>query len=139
MEATFFTCPREDAVGVTAIDDLPCEPAGESVRIESTGALVALARSLGGEEASRVEPLRDATCRSFPVFEFASSVPRALAELDETAIDAIAETWLADESCEGADIDLHETACLLTDIRDALRDAESSEALLFVLLEEKAI
>ena len=54
MEATFFSCPREDAVGVSAIDDLPCEPAGEPIRIESTGVLAALARTLCGEAASQV-------------------------------------------------------------------------------------
>jgi hypothetical protein len=139
MEATFFTCPRQDAVGVSAIDDLPCDPAGEPVRIESAGVLSALARALCGEGASRVEPLRDATCRSFPVFEFASSVEQALAGLDEARIDEVAESWLADASCQGADIDLHETACLLIEIRDALRDSETPEARLFVLLEEKAI
>ena len=139
MEATFFTCPREDAIGVSAIDDLPCEPAGEPVRIESTAVLSALARSLCGEGASRVEPLRDATCRSFPVFEFTSNVPRTLAELAEARIDEIAESWLAVASWQGADIDLYETACLLADIRRALRASESPEAMLFVLLEEKAI
>ena len=139
MEATFFTCLRQDAVGVSAIDDLPCDPAGEPVRIESAGVLSALARALCGDGASRVEPLRDATCRSFPVFEFASGVAQALAGLDEARIDEVAESWLADASCRGADIDLHETACLLTEIRDALRDSEAPEARLFVLLEEKAI
>jgi len=147
MEATFFTCPRADAVGVSAIDDLPCEPAGESVRIESAGVLSALARTLCGDEQSRVEPLRDATCRSFPVFEFAGSVPQALTELAESRIDEIAEAWLADESWQGADIDLHETACLIAEIRDALVEARqqtvgdsgSPEPSLFVLLEEKAI
>ena len=139
MEATFFTCPREDAVGVSAIDDLPCDPAGESIRIESTGVLSALARTLCGEQASRVEPLRDATCRSFPVFEFAANVPQTLAELDESRIDEVAERWLADASWQGADIDLYETACLLAEIRQALRDSELPKAMLFVLLEEKAI
>ncbi len=139
MEATFFTCPRVDAVGVTAIDDLPCEPAGEPVRIESTGVLSALARTLCGTEAGDVQPLRDATCRSFPVFEFASDVPKTLAALPETRIDAVAESWLSDPSWQGADIDLYETACLLISIRQALRDSDAPDAPLFALLEEKAI
>ena len=139
MEATFFVCPREDAVGVGDIDDLPCEPAGEPVRIESTGVLAALARCLCGDAASAVEPLRDATCRSFPVFEFANSVPQALAALSAERIDEMAESWLADASWKDADIDLYEAACLLTEIRRSLRDRKAPEAMLFVLLEEKAI
>ena len=101
--------------------------------------LSALARALCGEDAGRVEPLRDATCQSFPVFEFSSSVSRTLQGLDEGDIDEAAQSWLADERCSGADIDLHETACLLADIRDALRGSESDRPKLFVLLEEKAI
>ena len=106
MEATFFTCAREDAVGVSAIDDLPCEPAGESVRIESSGVLAALAHTLCGDGAGPVVPLRDATCRSFPVFEFAGDVPRALAALPDAQIDEIAESWLGDAAWQGADVGL---------------------------------
>ena len=139
MEATFFTCRREDAVGVTSSDDLPCDPAGEALRFESAGVLSALVRALCGEEASKPEPLRDATCRSFPVFEFASSVSQKLIALPEARVDEIAESWLADASWQGTDIDLHEAACLLSDIRQALRESESPDAALFVLLEEKAL
>ena len=139
MDAIFFACLREHAIGVGTADDLPCEPAGEPVRINSPGVLAALARILSGDGASAVKPLRDATCRSFPVFEFASEVARRLAALPAPRIDETAESWLADACCQGADIDLHETACLLTDIRDALRDSETREERLFVLLEEKAI
>ena len=139
MEATFFTCPREAAVGVSSIDDLPCEPAGEPLRIESSGVLSALARTLCGAQASKPEPLRDATCRSFPVFEFACVVSQKLVALPETRVDEIAESWLADPSWQGADIDLHEAACLLSDLRRALQEAESIDAPLFVLLEEKAL
>lgn len=138
MEITFFTCPRKDAVGVRAIDDLPCEPAGESVRVESMGVLSALGRCLCGDAAEKLEPLRDATCQSFPVFEFESSVPQAIMALTEDRIDETAEAWLADPSWQGVDIDLYEAASLLADIRQALR-VGSPDALLFVLLEEKAI
>ena len=139
MEATFFTCAREDAVGVSAIDDLPCEPAGESVRIESSGVLAALAHALCGDGAGPVAPLRDATCRSFPVFEFAGDVPRALAALPDAQIDEIAESWLGDAAWQGADVDLYEIASLICDIRQALRESDSRHARLFVLLEEKAL
>ncbi len=139
MDAIFFACPREDAIGVGTVDDLPCEPAGEPVRIESPGVLVALARTLGGEAACGVKPLRDATCRSFPVFEFPSEVARALLALPEPSIDETAEAWLADESWQGADVDLYETSCLLSEIRRALQDSDSPDATLFVLLEESAI
>jgi hypothetical protein len=139
MEATFFSCPRSDAIGVAAIDDLPCEPAGESVRIESAGVLSALARVLCGEGASKVEPLRDATCRSFPVFELPGSVRRTLVGLVEDEIDGYAAAWISDPSWHGADIDLYEAATLLSEIRRTLHELDSDEAGLFVLLEEKAI
>ena len=139
MELSFFTCPSEDAVGVSAIDDLPCEQAGESVRVESTGVLSALARTLCGDSAGKLEPLRDATCQSFPVFEFARSVARARAALTESRIDEIAKAWLADPGWQGADINLHEAASLLGEIRRALRESEQPDATLFVLLEDKAI
>ena len=139
MEATFFTCPREDAIGVSSVDDLPCEPAGESVRIESAGIIAALSRTLCGDRAEKVEPLRDATCRSFPVFEFAGDVPLTLAALPDERIDEVSERWLADESWRGADIDLYEVSCLLSDVRQALMDSEIHDPMLFVLLEEKAL
>ena len=139
MEAIFFACTRDDAVGVRAVDDLPCDPAGESVRIESPGIITALARALCGDDAKKVEPLRDATCQSFPVFEFASNVTRRLATLPDNQIDEVAERWFADESWQGADIDLYEISCLLSDVRQALQDPSTSGAGLFVLLEEKAI
>ena len=139
MQAIFFACPRADAIGVGSVDDLPCDPAGEPVRIESPGVLAALARTLGQDDASAVRPLRDATCRSFPVFEFARGVPRALAALPEPSIDEAAENWLADESWQGGDMDLYETACLLSEIRRVLRESDSCDTGLFVLLEESAL
>ncbi len=139
MEVTFFACPREEAIGVGAIDDLPCEPAGESIRTESLGILSALARTLCGEDASKVMPLRDATCRSFPVFEFAGNVSKTLLALPETAIDEVAERWLADASWRGNDTDLYEASTLLCDIRRALQEPEAGKFKLFVLLEEKAL
>ena len=138
MEATFFVCSRGDAIGVRSIDDLPVDPAGESLPLESTGVLSALARGLGGTAAGKLEPLRDATCQSFPVFEFADGASAALAEMDDDAIDELGESWLADPGWQGADVDLHEATTLLVEIRQALRDA-TPETALFVLLEEKAL
>jgi len=137
MEATFFACQRSEAMGVCAVDDLPCEPAGESLPIGSPGVLIALARILGAEAG--VRPLRDATCRSFPVFEFASSVTRDLGQLSDSGIDDAAESWLADPCWQGCDVDLFEASTLLCEIRSALKAAESPEAGLFALLEEKAL
>ena len=139
MEATFFSCPRQHAIGVGSIEDLPCEPAGEAVRIGSAAVLHALSRVLCGDRARRIAPLRDATCRSFPVLEFARDVARTLAELPEDRIDEIAQSWLADASWQQADVGLYEAACLLSEIRQALRESESADAPLFVLLEEKAL
>jgi hypothetical protein len=139
VEATFFACRREDAIGVSSIDDLPCDPAGESIRIESPGIMTALAKSVCGPSAKNVEPLRDATCRSFPVFEFSKTVSDAISDLSDARVDEVSQVWFADPNWRGADIDLHELGCLLADIRGALSEQTGRAACLFVLLEEKAL
>jgi len=59
--------------------------------------------------------------------------------LPEDRIDEIAQSWLADVSWQGADVHVYQAACLLSEIRQALRESESADATLFVLLEEKAL
>jgi hypothetical protein len=139
MEATFFTCPREDAVGVSAIEDLPCEPAGEPLRVETTKVFTTLARALSGDRACKLVALRDATCRSFPVLWFPGTAVRALAALDDVQVDELAERWLDDPAWQGCDVDLYEVCTLIGEIRLALVAAESADPPLFVLLEEKAL
>lgn len=137
MDATFFTAQRDEAMGVSAWDDIPDEPAGESLRVGGPGALKALGKLLCGEEAARVGPLRDATCRSFPVWAFDSALTRRIVELTDDEIDVLAERWLEDPGCAGMECDLYELSTLLTDLRQVLRDHPEPE--LFVLLEQKAL
>jgi hypothetical protein len=134
MDALFFLTRREAALGVAASDDLPSEPVADALRLDGPSPLLGLAEVLGVE--ARIRPLRDATCRSFPVWELGPELTRQIAGLDDAAIDAAAERWLkhADASL---DSDLYELASLLTDTRDAIRAGDAAETL-FVLLEERA-
>ncbi len=68
MDAVFFLAPRDRAVGVTSSRDLPVDPVAEPLRIEDPSPILGLAGVMGIREP--VAPLRDATCRSFPVWEF---------------------------------------------------------------------
>lgn len=139
MEATFFIAPREQATGVSSVDDIPGEPAAEPLVVASPGPLLALTRLLGATGSGAVSPLRDATCRSFPVWEYRPDVAAAISALSKDEIDEIAEALANDPSAEGMDADLFELATLLSDLGEALRSSSDSEGRLFVLLEEKAI
>lgn len=120
-------------------DDLPTEPAAEALRIPSPAPLVALAGLLRGGAERAVAPLRDATCRSFPVWAFDPEFSRALADLPDSALDGVAQEWLADASCAELDADAYELSTLLTDLRQALGERSDPAQQLFVLLEEKAL
>jgi hypothetical protein len=139
MDATFFTAQRQDAMGVSAWDDIPDEPAAEPLRIADPRALTALGRLLCGEGVAGIAPLRDATCRSFPVWAFASALRCRIAELADEEIDPLAERWLQDPACAGMEGDLYELSTLLTDLRATLRDRQQPGEELFVLLEQKAL
>ena len=67
MDALFFLTRREHAVGIAASDDLPSDPVTDPLRIADPSALLSLAAAFGVD--ARTRPLRDATCRSFPVWE----------------------------------------------------------------------
>jgi hypothetical protein len=134
MDAILFLCRREDAREVAASDDLPVEPCSDPVRVEDATPLAQLASILGVDRKPR--PLRDASCRSFPVWDLGSEITRRIAQLDDAEIDDAAERWLKD--CETSlDADLYELACCLGDLRAAIRQGEVGETL-FVLLEERA-
>ncbi|MBW2272977.1 MAG: hypothetical protein JRG96_06880 [Deltaproteobacteria bacterium] len=139
MDATFFTAQRPAAMSVSAWDDIPDEPAAEALRIPDPGALTALGKLLCGEGKTLVAPLRDATCRSFPVWSFDPALSRRIAELDDTEIDGLAERWQRDPGCAGMEGDLYELSTLLADLREALRQRPDSGEELFVLLEQKAL
>jgi len=134
MDALFFLTRREEAVGVASSDDLPSEPVADALRIEDPSPLVGLAAVLGVD--ARVRPLRDATCRSFPVWELGREVTQRIAELADSAIDDIAERWQK-HAGSGLDADPYELTSCLEELRRAVRASDSNESL-FVLLEERA-
>lgn len=134
MDALFFLTVRDEALGVASSDDLPCEPVTDALRVEDPSPLSALAEVLGAE--ARIRPLRDATCRSFPVWALGREFTRRVAQLDDEGIDEIAERWRKHAGAS-LDADLYETATCLADLRNAARSGEANEAL-FVLLEERA-
>ena len=142
MDAVFFIAERADACRVGSSSELLSDPVGDPLRLADPMPLVGLAEALGVEH--RVRPLRDATCRSFPVWDLGREIPIRLAVLDETEIDETAEQWHKSYPAS-FDADLYELTTCLTDLREAscevLRNAmgegNSAEAL-FVLLEERA-
>jgi len=134
MDALFFLCGREQALGVSASDDLPAEPVAEALQLDDPSPLLNLAEALGAESAIR--PLRDATCRSFPVWDLGDEVAAHIAALDDDEIDAAAERWHA-KGATCLDADLYELSSCLGDLRDALHSRGAGERL-FVLLEERA-
>ncbi|MGH0036379.1 MAG: hypothetical protein ACQGVK_15235 [Myxococcota bacterium] len=139
MIVTFFTALRDEASGVGRVDDLPDGPLGEPLSLDSAAPLRALASLLAGEgQGAGAGPLRDATCQSFPVWEFASPVTRALAGCSDAALEAVAERWLEPLRSGGGDVDLYEVESLLRDLHEAARDLDGEGAQLFALLEERA-
>lgn len=134
MEALFFRCLREQAVGVASSDDLPTEPVADALRIEDPSPLAGLARLLEVDRHPR--PLRDATCRSFPVWDLGRDLGLRIAGLDDDEIDDLAEAWQKHDETS-LDADLYELAECLGDLREAVRAGEARESL-FVLLEERA-
>lgn len=139
MEAVFFSATPEDVERIRSADDLVEDPATAPLRVESPGAVIALGRALCGERGAALEPLRDATCQSFPVWTLAASAISSLRGLDAEGADAVAERWLDGAGADELDADLHELSICLVELRDAIRAGEGSGEALFVLFEEKAI
>jgi hypothetical protein len=134
MEALFFSSLPDEATGVTSSHDLPGDLIAEALRIEDPSPLAGLARLLGVDRPPR--PLRDATCRSFPVWALGPDLSTRLGSLGDDEIDDLAERWQKhDES--SLDADLYELAGCLADLREAVRRLEPAESV-FVLLEERA-
>ena len=135
MDALFFLTRREDALNVASSDDLPWEPVTDALSLEDPSPLVGLAEVLGVEP--RVRPLRDATCRSFPVWDLGSEITRRIAGLDDTEIEDAAERWQK-RNGPALDADLYELAGCLGELRESIRAAGDEGETLFVLLEERA-
>lgn len=134
MDALFFLTRREHALGVASCDDLPTEPVTDALALADPSAISALAAALGS--TARLKPLRDATCRSFPVWELGPYLTGRIAAIDAAGIDTVSEAWRK-QAGSGLDADAYELACCLTDLRAAVRAGSEGE-LLFVLLEERA-
>ena len=131
MDLVFFLAHPDDARQVASIDDLPGDVAAEPIPVEGPAALAELASMVGSSAGPATRQLRDATCRSYPVWVVADACREALAALDDERIDAVAESW---KGC--GDADLHERASCLGELREALRDRREGEEL-FVLFEER--
>lgn len=134
MDALFFLSRREDALGVAASDDLPSEPVADALRMEDPSPLSGLADLLGVSPS--VRPLRDATCRSFPVWDLGPRLALRIAALGDDEIDDLAERWQKHAETS-LDADLYELVGCLGDLREAVRRGSEGECL-FVLLEERA-
>lgn len=137
MDAVFFVGIPSDANGVRSVEDLPHEPAGDPLPIESPGALAGLVAALGLDSRGALRQLRDTTCQSFPVWSFNRDAATAIATLDEAGADAVAERWLGAEGDALGDCDLYELTLCLGSMKQALQDGDLGSRL-FVLLEEKA-
>jgi len=138
MEATFFIAKQQQAVGVRHFDDLPVDPISEPLQIPSTKALIALATVLSGQDQGPMQPLRDATCQSFPIFTFEPTVVRAIARLSEDEIDGIAELWLDTEAWDDGDADIYELSTFLNELQEGIGTIRNLGERLYILLEEKA-
>ena len=138
MEATFFVARHQQALGVRHYDDLPVEPIGEPLAISSFQTLAALASALCGEEQGPMQPLRDATCQSFPIFNFEPGVVKALSNVSDADIDDIARQWLESAEWDDGDRDLYELSDFLKELREGIGAIRNLGERLYILLEEKA-
>jgi len=133
VEIVFFLAHPSDARSVTSSHDLPGDPAAEAIAARGPGALLDLAVAVAGEDATGFAPLRDETCRSYPVWSVSRRLSDRIEGLDDETIDAIAHAWRPHD-----DTDAWERATCLAALRDALRDRDAGEGL-FALLEERAL
>lgn len=133
MELVFFIALPADAVGISTMDDLGTEPAAEPIAVAGPRVLTDLVGCVVPQDSHpQVEPLRDATCQSFPVWSLPETFCTALAPMEEEELDARAASWST-----GSDTDPYERAMELTELRDALRHRSPGERL-YALLEERA-
>ena len=94
MEALFFVCDRAAAMGVRSEDDLPSDPVGAGLPVPGLEVLLALATALRVKSAGAYSQLRDATCQSFPIWAMGPALVEALADLDDTQVDAAQELFV---------------------------------------------
>jgi hypothetical protein len=138
LEAIFFVDRTSGAIGVASSADLAVDPACESLRLRSPAALLALARILGPNAQPAVEPLRDATCQSFPVWIFAREARDALVNASDETLERIGDQWWDAITADEVDAESYELAERLQQLQAELCSAEP-DAQLLVLLEQKAL
>ncbi|MFP8871511.1 MAG: hypothetical protein VCB43_08840 [Myxococcota bacterium] len=138
MEATFFIAKQQQALGVRHFDDLPVDPVTEPLCIPSTKTLAALATVVLGQEQGAMQPLRDATCQSFPIFSFEPAVVRTIGRYSEDEIDNVAELWLETGAWDDGDADAYELSTFLTELQEGIGTIRNIGERLYILLEEKA-
>ena len=115
-------------------DDLPAEVPTDPLVLADPSPLSVLAEVLGSDH--KVRPLRDATCRSFPVWDLGADTTRRLGELDDAALEVAAQRW-QEKSGARLDADLYELTTHITELRQAILEGEPGDRL-FALLEERA-
>ena len=138
MEATFFVAKEQQAVGVRHFGDLPVDPVTDPLQIPSIKVLIALTSVVLGQDQGPMQPLRDATCQSFPIFAFEPPVVDAISRYSEQEIDGTARLWLDSAAWDDGDVDLYELSLFLKELRDGIGMIRNIDERLFILLEEKA-
>ncbi|MFT5444099.1 MAG: hypothetical protein ACI8W3_003151 [Myxococcota bacterium] len=138
MDATFFVANQKQAVRVRHFDDLPVDPLADPLFIQSPKALTALASAVSGSQQPPMQPLRDATCQSFPIFTFEPAVVKALSKLNDEEVDEVAERWLEAANWEDGEVDLYELSEFLKELNQGLGGVRNIGEHLYILLEEKA-
>jgi len=133
VEIIFFVSRPDEAMVVARSDDLLGDVAAEPMEADGPEGLASLASALGvGPDRRAAWPLRDATCRSFPVWQLDDLLCRRLAALDEVTLDECAMKWSPNTVS-----DLHERASCLSDLKRAICESADDERL-FALFEERA-
>lgn len=138
MEATFFVAKQQQAVGVRHFGDLPVDPVTDPLQIPSIKVLIALASVVLGQDQGPMQPLRDATCQSFPIFTFEPAVVDTISRYSEQEIDDAARLWLDSAAWDDGDVDLYELSLFLKELQDGIRMIRNIGERLYILLEEKA-
>jgi hypothetical protein len=138
MEATFFVAKQQQAVGVRHFGDLPADPVTEPLQIPSAEVLIALASVVLGRDQGPMQPLRDATCQSFPIFTFEPAIVDTIGRYSEQEIDGTAQLWLDSAAWDDGDVDLYDLSLFLKELQDGIRMIRNIGERLFILLEEKA-
>ena len=110
---------------------MPGEPAAEPIAVDGPEALLELGAAFG-VDGKAVHPLRDATCRSYPVWVLSRSLCARIESLTDAEIDGVAAKWQP-----RADADLYERATCVGELQAELRRMQDGERL-FALLEERA-